>query len=260
MTLAEMIAVNRENLGLSRKEFADKCALPIELISFIEEPQRNEELIIEKCAAALDMKIEVFKGEEVPEPTFEEKKAASLAAARFPKIRRFLLDPATCKTPENAVRIFGGEQVSLAERNLILTLSTNALYLFCDTASSTFKFHEYLFKLHSELFIRYEQQVSKLDLPDEEKQDLIDTARNSVFACDTMENIAIRIVEPFAEELEEKLEKEQFDFAEDLDLPFGWECDDELMKLRIFGPDGTLKNEIKLLSVKEREQPVKGTS
>ena len=253
MTLAEMIAVNREKLGLSRREFAEKCALPVELISYIEEPQGSEERIIEKCAAALDMNVAVFRGEALPEPTFEEKKAASLAAARFPKIRRFLLNPDTCRTPEKAVTLFGEERVSLTERNLILHFSTSALYLFCDTASSPFRFDEYLFKLHTELFTRYEQQVAKLEIPDEEKEDLVDTARKSVFACDTMENIAIRVVEPFAAELEEKLEKELFDFEEDLDFPFIWECDDELMKLRIIGHDGSTKSEIKLLNVKERD-------
>ena len=38
MTLAEMIIANREKLGLSRKEFAETCSLPVELISYIEEP------------------------------------------------------------------------------------------------------------------------------------------------------------------------------------------------------------------------------
>ena len=254
MTLAEMIIVNREKLGLSRKEFAEKCSLPVELINFIEEPQRIEEQLIEQCANALEMKVAVFRGEEQPELTFEEKHAATIAAARFPKIRRYLLSSETCRNPEHAVTLFGDERVSLAERNLILNLSTNALYHFCDTAHSHFKFDEYLFKLHTELFIRYEQQVAKLQIPDEEKQDAIDTARNSVFACDTMENIAIRVVEPFADELEAKLDEGLAGLEEDLDLPLIWECDEELMQLRILDTDGGVKNEIKLLKVKEREK------
>ena len=256
MTLAEMIIVNREKLGLSRKDFAEKCSLPVELISFIEEPQRIEEQLIEQCAAALEMKISVFRGEEAPEPTFEERHAAAIAAARFPQIRRFLLSPETCRNPEHAVALFGEERVSLAERNLILHLSTSALYGFCDTASSPFRFDEYLFKLHTELFTRYEQHMSKQQLPEAEKQEYIDTARNSVFACDTMENIAIRVVEPFADELEKKLE--QGDLAgleDDLELPLLWECDEELMKIRLLTAEGELKTEIKLLTVQERDTP-----
>jgi hypothetical protein len=254
MTFTEMIAANREKLGLSRKDFADKCSIPVELISYLEDPKLCEERLINQCAAALGMKPAVFRGEELPEPTYQEKLSGTLAAARFPRIRRFLVDPAQCLQPEKALALFDQERVSLAERNLILFLSTNALYRFCETNSSHFKFDEYLFKLHSTLFTRYEQEANRLPIPDEEKQDLIDTARKNVFACDTMENIAIRVVEPFAEELEEKLEKQQLDFNEDLDLPLRWDFDDELMKIRILRGDNSLKTEIKLLTVKEREK------
>ncbi|MBN1577172.1 MAG: hypothetical protein JW913_11505 [Chitinispirillaceae bacterium] len=252
MTFAEMIAANCEKLKLNRKDFADKCGIPVELITYLEEPQQSENRLISQCASALGMKVAVFKGEELPEPTYEEKLAATLAAARFPKIRRFLLDMAQCLQPGQASTLFAKERVSLVERNLILHLSTNALYRFCETNSSHFKFDEYLFKLHSALFTRYEQEVDKLQIPAEEKQELIDTARNNVFACDTMESIAIRIVEPFAEELEEKLGKQKTDFGEDLDLPLRWDFDEELMRIRILGSDSKVKCEIKLLTVKER--------
>ena len=258
MTFIEMIALHCDKLGLDRKSFADKCGVPVELIRYLEDPQQVEERLINQCATALGMKLAVFKGEELPEPTFQEKLAETLAAARFPKIRSFLLDPARCAQPEKAIPLFAKERVSLAERNLILHLSTNALYRFCETNSSHFKFDEYLFKLHSALFTRYEQEVGKLQIPEEEKEDRINTARNNVFACDTMESIAIRIVEPFAGELEEKLGKEQPDFNEDLDLPFRWGFDEELMKLRILGADNSVKREIKLLAVKERPKEERG--
>jgi transcriptional regulator with XRE-family HTH domain len=257
MTFAEMIAVNREKLGLSKKEFAEKCDLPVELISYIEDPEQNEERLIDKCAAALDMEIEVFKGEKEPEPTFEEKIDAAIKVARFPKIRSFLLNPDQCLQPEHALALFAEERVSLAERNLILHLSTNALYKFCETNSSHFKFDDYLFKMHNQLFTRLEQVVTKLTIPDEEKQDRLATARNNVFACDTMENIAIRVVEPFADELENRLEKGEALFFEDLDLPLRWDCDEELMKIRILNEDSSVKREIKLLTVKEREKAEK---
>ena len=252
MTFVQMIDVHCEKLGLSREDFADKCAIPLELIAFIEDPKQTEERLIAKCAAALGMKIAVFRGEEAPEPTYDEKLADTVAAARFPRIRRFLLDPAQCCKPQKTIMRFDKERVSLAERNLILYFSTNALYRFCETNISHFKFEEYLFNLHSTLFTHYEEEAHKLEIPDAEKQDLIDTARNNVFACDSMENIAIRVVEPFAAELEEKLEGQKRDFGEDLEFPFRWDFDEELMKLKILGPNNSVKSEIKLLTVKEK--------
>ena len=64
MTFAEMIAGNRERLGLSKQEFADKCGVSIELLSYIEDPKRNEERLIHQCAEALSMKVEVFTPDE----------------------------------------------------------------------------------------------------------------------------------------------------------------------------------------------------
>ncbi len=238
--------------GLDRKSFADKCGISFELIQYLENPQKTEEMLIERCAAAFGMKVSVFKGEEEPEPTFEEKLSDTIAAARFPKIRSFLLDPSCCSDPAKAISLFAKERVSLAEKNLILYLSTNALYRFCETNCSFFGFDRYLFKLHTSLFERYLQETEKRQIPEEEKAELINIARNNVFACDTMENIAIRIAEPFAEELEEKIKNQNRDFYEDLEFPFRWEFDEELMKIRILAMDGALRHEIKLLTVKER--------
>ncbi len=249
-----MIAVNSEKLGLSTKEFADRCSLPIDLIDYIREPGRTEELLVERCANALGMKIAVFKGEELPEPTFQEKHAAAVSSARFPRIRKYLLDRERCLQPEKAIALFAEDKVSIAERNLILHLSTEALYRFCDTDSSHFRFEEYLFKLHTPLFSRFEREVTKLPIPEEEKKDRIDTARNSIFACDTLENIAIRVVEPFADELEEKLEQNRFEFIEDFESPLLWDCDEELMKIKILDEKRQTRTEIKLLTVKEREK------
>lgn len=254
MTFAEMIAVNREKLGISKQDFAKKCGIPVELVAYLEDPVVTTERLINQCAAALGVKAEVFMGEEEPELSFKEKVDSAMASARFPNIRRFLIDPQQCLQPEKVVALFAGEKVSMAERNLMLYLSTTALYSFCDTNSSSFAFDEYLFKLHSALFTRCEQDVLKLDIPEEEKQDRIDQARNNVFSCDSMENIAIRVVEPFAEELEKRLPTDIEHFAGDLALPLRWDIDDELMKIKIIAHDGSVKDEIKLLSVKEREK------
>jgi transcriptional regulator with XRE-family HTH domain len=254
MTFAEMIAVNREKLGISRQDFAKKCGIPVELVSYLEEPDVCTERLINQCAEALGMKIAVFMGEEEPELSYAEKVDSVLTIARFPNIRKFLFDPAHCLQPEKALKLFIGEKVSMAERNLILYLSTTALYNFCDSNSSHFNFEEYLFKLHSSLFTRFEEEISRIKLSDEERQDRIDNARKNIFACDSMENIAIRIAEPFADELERRLPKEIAMLKDDLEFPFKWDIDDELLKIKILTHSGSVKNEIKLLTVKEREK------
>jgi hypothetical protein len=43
------------------------------------------------------------------------------------------------------------------------------------------------------------------------------------------------------------------DFDEDLDLPFTWCINDDLMKIEIKDKNGNVKDEIKLLDVKERK-------
>jgi hypothetical protein len=254
MTFAEMIAFNRERLGLSHQDFAEKCGIPVELLSYIDDPARAEERLIVQCANALGIKVTIFTGEEKPEPTYEELLESTLNAARYPGIRKFLIDSSQCSEPKKIFALFGEEKVSIAERNLILHFSTNALYHFCNTSSSLFKFDEYLFKLHSPLFTKYEQEMRKSELPEEEKNDRIDTARKNVFACDSMENIAIRIAEPFADELEAKLRSSKEDYGDELELPLRWDFNEELMKIRILGADGACRSEIKLLTVREQEK------
>ena len=53
--------------------------------------------------------------------------------------------------------------------------------------------------------------------------------------------------------MEEKLANDIHDFDEDLDLPFTWLIDDDLMKIEIKDQKGNVKDEIKLLDVKERK-------
>lgn len=258
MTFVDMIIKNCERSGLGRTEFAQKCNLSLELIRYLEDPAAVEAELIEQCAEALQIKPAVFKGEEEPELSRTEKHAAALANARFPNLRKFFTSPEQCMQPEKALDLFSENKITLIERNLILYLSTNALYHFCETNTSHFNFDEYLFKLHNALFTKYESEVAKIAIPDEEKVDRIDTARNNIFACDSMENIAIRIVEPFAEEIEQKLASNDSDYTADLDLPMLWDIDDELMKVTIYGRDNVVKSVVKLLSVKEREKARSG--
>lgn len=248
MTFIEMIDAQCDRLGLSRKEMAEKCGISPELIQYMEDPQGVQERLVVRCAAALGIKLTVFTGDEVPEPTLQEKRVALLAAARFPKIRMFLMDPACCVNPEKSVVLFGEDGMSPAERHLILELLTNALYRFCETNCSGFRFDEYLFRVHSDLFANYSREVGGMQISDEEKLALMDTARFTVFACDTMKNIAGKIVKPFAEEFEEKLANGVDDFDEDLTLPFRWDFNDEQMKLLILDAANTVTREISIAS------------
>jgi len=254
MTFIEMIDAQCDRIGLSRKEMAEKCGISLDLFQYLEDPEVMQERLVARCAAALGIKVAIFTGDEVLEPTVQEKRAASLSAAKFPKIRAFFMDPARCVNPEKVVALFGEEGISPAEKHLILELLTNALYRFCDTNCSGFHFDEYLFRMHSDLFVNYSREVGGMQISDEDKRALMDTARFTVFACDTMKNIAGRIVKPFAEEFEEKLANGVDDFDEDLTLPFRWDFNDEQMKLLILDGAGTVTREIRLPALEEKRQ------
>lgn len=161
--------------------------------------------------------------------------------------------PDRCLTPEAACEFFEEKSVSLPEKNLLLYLSTTALYNFCDTDISAFSFDEYLFKLHDKLYAKFEKDLHSLSLSEEEKEEMLDAARSNVFACDTIQNIAIRVLNPFVYEFEEKLSKGNTDFHEDIEMPFKWDVDKELMRIRILNFDESLRDEINMLDVKERK-------
>ncbi len=256
MTVAEMLKNNREAAGISLEDLAKKLSLPIDILTYIEDPVTGEAKIIDLLAGGLETTPEVFKGEVPPEPakpTEEEIKAAVIKNARFPKIREFILDASRCENPEKAIEIFNNQALSLAEKNVILYLSTTALYNFCNTNTSNFAFDEYLFKLHGPLLTRFEKELQGMDLSAEEKEDRLGNARSNIFACDSIKNIAIRVVEQFAVEMEEKLASNIEDFEDDLDLPFLWNIDDTLMKIEIKDRNGRVKDQIRLLDVKEKE-------
>lgn len=255
MTVAEMLKKNREAAGISLEDLAKKLSLPVDIIAYIEDPAAGEAKIVQLLAGGLGVTPEIFKGEIPPEPkkpTEEEKKAAAVKDARFPNIRQFILDPSRCENPEKALELFGNQRLSLAEKNVILYLSTTALYHFCSTNTSSFAFDEDLFKLHGPLLTKFEKELQGMNISSEEKEDRLGNARSNIFACDTMENIAIRVVEPFAVEMEEKLSKNIHDFKEDLDMPFLWSIDETLMKIDIKDENGAVKDQIKLLDVKEK--------
>lgn len=255
MSVAEMLKKSREEKGITQEDLAKTLSVPVDIVTFLEEPISSEESIIALLASALDITPEVFRGEVPPEHEVskeEKKKIEVLKKAKYPKIREFIMDPSRCEDLSKALEIFGDQELSLAERNVILYLSTTALYHFCDTNTSSFAFDEYLFKLHGELVSEFEKGLQSLNLSAEEKEERLGNARGNVFACDSMENIAIRVLGQFAEEMEQKLDGEIHDFEEDLDIPFLWGVNETLMKIEIKDENGNVKDEIKLLDVKEK--------
>lgn len=251
--IAQLLKKNRETAGISLEELAKKLSIPFDILAYIEDPVAAEAKIVNLLSTALGISPSVFKGEKPSkpkEPTSEEKQAILVQNALFPNIRKFILDPSFCETPDIACKLFGNEKLTLAEKNVILYLSTTALYNFCDTNSSSFAFDLYLFKLHAPLLARFEKELESLNLSAEEKQDRLDNARGNIFACDTMENIAIRVLEPFTLEMEEKLKNHILDFNHDLDLPGKWRIDETLLRIEIKDTHGNIKHVIKLLDVK----------
>lgn len=254
-SLAELLIKNREREGISQEELAVKMSVPVEIIKYIEGEQGSQKTLAELLAETLEVALPVFLGHEEPpkpEPTEEEIKAEAMAGAKFPAIRDYLLSEERCADRDAALELFAGKEFSLAEKNLTLYLSTTALYNFCSTQSSSFEFDEYLFKLHGKLLVNFEAQLKKETMPDEEKEERLANARSNVFGCDTMANIAIRVLEPFANELEKKLSENELDFDEDIDAPFSWAVDKELMQIKIMDRKGEEIHSIKLLDVKQQ--------
>ncbi|MBD3420274.1 MAG: hypothetical protein GF398_09185 [Chitinivibrionales bacterium] len=259
MTLAELVKKNREQANLTQADLAGKLGVPELLIACIEQPHQTSEKAVAYFAAAFGLEPEVFTGEKPRQPTSQEiadareaRRAELASQATYPAIRKFILDPARSVDPTKAEKLFAESAFSLTERNVVLYLSTTALYHFCDHNTSSFAFDEYLFKLHNELFKKYEREMLASHLPEEEKQERIAFARGDVFSCERIENIAILVLEDFAGELEQKLQNNIIDFEYDLDMPFTWEIDDTLMKININKPSGELLHDIKLLDVKQK--------
>ncbi len=254
-TVAELLIKNREREGISQEELAQKMSMPLEVIKYIEGEKGSSKPLAELLADALEVSVPVFLGKEEPpkpEPTEEEIRAEAVAGAKYPSIREYLLDESRCKNKDLALELFAGKEFSLAEKNLTLYLSTTALYNFCSTQSSSFEFDEYLFKLHGKLLVNFETNLKKENLPEEEKEERLNNARSNIFGCDSMENIAIRVLEPFAEELEKKLVDGIIDFDEDIEGPFVWEIDKDLMQINILNNNDEKVHSIKLLDVKKQ--------
>lgn len=258
MALAEMLKKYRAQAGLATEDVAKALSLPKGIIAYIENPKEMEPFLIDIICKALKVKPEVFRGEapvqppKPKEPTPEEVRQRFVQAAKYQKIREFILDPAYCKSQDKVMELIKRQEFSLAERNIVLYLGTVALYHFCDYNYSCFAFDQYLFRLHASLLEKFERDLEKENLAPEQKEDLLINARANVFACDKIENITILVLDDFSRELEEKLQKKRIDFENELELPFFWTFDDALMQIEIKDKYNNLKHRIKLLDVKAK--------
>jgi hypothetical protein len=241
---------------MSHAELGKALKVPEQVVMVLEQPERSDEELVGFFAAALGVTPGVLTGQEMTE---EEKRAAEMQAraaaaaqAKYPQIRHYLLAPEHCADPEKAVELFGNQPLSIPERNLLLYLTTSALYHFCDTNTSSFALDHYLFRLHGPLFERYQKQLAQSGLTAEEREEQLDKARSDVFRCESMRNIAILVAEDLAAELERKIQDGDAGFEEDVAMPFTWELDERLMQIIIREPDGSVRDEVRLLDVKER--------
>jgi transcriptional regulator with XRE-family HTH domain len=261
MTLGELIRRNREQKSITVEQLADKLGVAPVVIECLEQPEKTTEAAIAYFANIFNVTPEAFKAKPVTGQKKTEEKISAVAAqtavpaasaVRYPAIRAFLLSKEICADPEKAAKLFGNEPFPIAERNVVLYMSTTALYNFCDKATSSFSFEEYLFRHHRALLDKFEKELDRQNLPYFEREERVTMARGDVFRCEKIENIAILVLEDFATELEKKLSTGVKDFQHDCDLPFKWEMDDSLMRISIRAPSGGLLHEIKLLDVKER--------
>jgi transcriptional regulator with XRE-family HTH domain len=253
MTLAEMLKKNRELSGMTSAELAAKLGVSERVVECLENPGNPGAEAIEFFAGVFGFPVDVFTGKVAARPKEIHKNRLSGSRAKYPFIRDFLLNPSRCKTPDTAISCIGADPFPLVERNVVLYLSTMALYNFCDTNTSNFSFDTYLFKHHGRLLQKFEAELAGRGLDPQDREEQLNLARGDIFRCDRIENIAILVLDDFAAELEQKLADGTEDYGRDLQLPFSWEVDDTLMKIVIRDGAGGLLHQIRLLDVKGRD-------
>jgi len=250
MSIAEMMRKNREESQMTLEQVADKLGVPEYLVKYLEDPSAPNPELEEVLAEALAISTREFRG-EVRRPTKEERQDAR---ATYPNLRKFLIDPERCENPAEARELFGDQPLSLPEHNLLLYLSTNALNFFCTTNRSSFEFDKYLFNMHASLLARLEKSLESSDLSAEQKEERRAAGQADVFACESMENIAVLICDRFAAEFEKKLTQGEHGYEEEVGLPFRWRADKELMRIDIRSTAGKVLDTICLLDVKTRKK------
>lgn len=250
MPIAELLKKNREESKVTREQLADKLGVPLFLVTYLEEPDGENPELEKVLAEALGITTKVFRG-EASRPTREELQDSK---ARYKAIRGYIIDPSRCENPDIARELFGDQPLSLPEQNLILYMATLSLYNFCTNNYSSFAFEKYLFKLHGPLLQRLERQLDAMGISAEQREERLTAGRANVFSCESPENIAVLIFDNFAAELDERLENGDATFAEDIGMPFTWFVDKEMMRIEIHGPDGGVRDTIKLLDASKRRR------
>ncbi|MFW5774770.1 MAG: helix-turn-helix domain-containing protein [Chitinivibrionales bacterium] len=250
MSISQLLKNSRETADVTPEELSRRLGIPIAILRCIEQPEAVDEQAVALFAAALGITPEQFRGEK-PVICTEKKIASSLRQALYPAVREYIVDSSRCKNPESALALFGNDPFSLAEKNLVLYLSTTALYHFCDTNTSSFAFDSYLFRLHQKLLGRFENALAARAMSAELKQQHLNSARSNIFCCEKMENIAVMILDDFAVELEKKLTHKDLSFEDELSMPLTWQFDEELMHITISDAQGESIDTIKLLDVRK---------
>ncbi len=253
MSLSQYLKRSRESSGISIEELSLRLNVPAALIRSIEEPDSIDDQAVELLAGALGITAQEFRGCK-PRINTEERIAATIKLAKYPAIRSYLVDSSRCENPRAAVELFGQNSYTLAEKNLILYLSTTALYHFCDTNTSTFSFDSYLYILHSKLLKRFEAGLETTRLSVGQKQERMRDAQSNIFCCAPMEDIAIYVLEDFASELEQKILAKDFSFEPELSMPLSWFIDEELMRIFIRDKNKKLLYTLNLLDVAGKKQ------
>lgn len=250
---ATLLKTARTRAAISFEALSEKTGIPVDVLRYLEGEQDALKNISVLLADAFAIPLPVFMGtEEMPKPKSKEEVLRETVAtsAQYPNIRKYLLNDSRAPKNPEVLSLFAKEPFSLIEKNIVLFMSTSALYNFCSTDSSTFGFEEYLFKLHGKLLSIFEKEIAASSLSAEEKEERLANARSNIFGCDTMSNIAVRVLDPFAAELEGRLKNGDDQFLDDIDGPFTWKYDGDLSQISILGTSGEVKHTVKLLAVK----------
>jgi transcriptional regulator with XRE-family HTH domain len=248
MSIATLLRQNREESQMTREQLADKLGVPEYLVKYLEEPDADNDELEKILAEGLGITLKEFRG-EVHRPTREELQDARATYAAF---RTYIIAPERCVNPPDARELLGDAPLSMAEQNLLVYMATIALYTFCDVNYSSFSFDEYVFGKHAMLLERLEKSLASSGASAQEKEERMVAGRANVFACESIENIAVAILDSFAAELEEKLVQGDLQFEKDIGMPFTWYADRDMKRIEIRGPEGEVRDTLKLVDAARR--------
>ncbi len=269
----------REKNKLSQEDLAKRLDISVDLMVLVENPEQPPQKVVENLCAIFNVAAEDFWKEfetegagsamgekglpgkkkvqesvqsaEISPPAPVLKKEPAIPA-QYPSIRQYLLSTKICQNLTLGRKLLESAILTPAEKNIILYFLVNALYNYCAELSSVFDFDAYLKTQHQKMLQKFQNEIGKINIPEEEKQEKVNMAQGNIFYCDTMDNIAIAVFEFFADQLEHKIKMGRIDFETEFDMPFTWEVNEQLSKIVIRNPDGTVKDDLKLFDIKVR--------